>query len=254
MKPVFTIAAVSDIHVNKYPLQKDFFNRVNNNANLLIIGGDMNNGKKEEVEHFLDLVSGVRIPMTVVFGNHDCDTDNIEGIKEMLLKNPLIKILDGEYVEYELNEKRLGIAGTKGFGGGFAPHRLVSRGEQATKSFVEEENREVTRLETALNRMKVAAPDFKIALTHWAAFEETIEGEPKELYPFLGSSRLGDLIESAVPHLALSGHAHHGSSGIKKARGKISACNVAYKANNGKISLFDVFSGGIVEQRYLESH
>ncbi len=254
MKPVFTIAAVSDIHVNKYPIQKDFFNRVNDNANLFIIGGDMNNGKKEEVEHFLDLVSGIRIPMIVVFGNHDCDTDNIEGIKEMLLKNPLIKILDGEYVEYELNGKRLGIAGTKGFGGGFTPHRMANRGERAIKSFVEEEDREVEKLDVALHQMENIAPDFKIVLTHWAAFEETIEGEPEELYLVLGSSRLGDAIEKSAPNLALSGHAHHGSQGIKKARGKISACNIAYKVNEGRMPLFDFLADGDVVLRHLESH
>lgn len=254
MKPIFTIAAISDIHVEKYPLTKGFFDDVNGNGDLLIIGGDMNNGKEEEVKLFLDLVSGVEIPMVVIFGNHDCDAGDTERIKTMLLTNPWIKILDGEYVEYELNGSKIGIAGTKGYGGGFAPYKLVSRGEQATKSFVEEESREVAKLEMSLNRMKISAPDFKIALTHWAAFEETVEGEPRELYPFLGSSRLGDLIENSAPHLALSGHAHHGSSGIKKARGKISACNIAYKANGGKMSLFDVFPGGVIEQRHLESH
>lgn len=254
MKPILTIAAISDIHVNKYPIEKGFFERVNDTADLLIIGGDMNNGKDEEVEHFLDLVSGVRIPIVLVFGNHDCDTDNIEGIKEMLLKNPLIKILDGEYVEYELNGKRLGIAGTKGFGGGFTPYRMASRGEQAMKSFVEEEDREVLKLEAALRQMESAAPDFKIALTHWAAFEETIEGESRELYIPLGSSRLGDAIEQVTPHLALSGHAHHGPQGIKKARGKISACNIAYKVNEGKMPLFDFLPDGDVVLRHLESH
>ena len=254
MKPLFTIAAISDIHVNKYPLQKDFFDCVNENADLFLIGGDMNDGKEEEVEYFLELVSGVRIPMVVIFGNHDCDAGDVKKIGEMLSKNVLIGVLDGQYVEYNLNGKRLGIAGTKGFGGGFTPHRIVGRGEQATKSFVEEEDREVKKLDAALHRMKSAEPDFKVVLTHWAAFEETIEGEPRELYIALGSSRLGDAIERAAPHLALSGHAHHGSQGIKKARGKISACNIAYKANDGKISLFDVLPGGIVEQRHLESH
>ncbi len=254
MKPIFTIAAISDIHVEKYPLTKGFFDDVNGNANLLIIGGDMNNGKEGEVKLFLDLVSGVEIPIVVIFGNHDCDAGDMEGIKTMLSANPRIKILDGEYVEYEFSGSRVGIAGTKGYGGGFAPHRLVSRGEQATKSFVEEENREVAKLETALNRMKIAAPDFKIALTHWAAFEETVEGEPRELYPFLGSSSLGNLIENSVSHLALSGHAHHGSRGIKKARGKISACNIAYKVNEGKMPLFDFLPDGSVVLRHLESH
>lgn len=254
MKPIFTIVAISDIHVNKYPIQKGFFDDVNGNADLLIIGGDMNNGKKEEVVHFLDLVSGVKIPMVIIFGNHDCDTSNGEGIKKELIKNPLITILDGEYVEYELNGKKLGISGTKGFGGGFAPYRIVGRGESVVKDFVEEEHREVAKLETALLQMKNATPDFKIALTHWAAFEETIEGEPKEFYVMLGSSKLGDAIELANPHLTLNGHAHHGPKGIKKARGKIPACNIAYKVNDAKMPLFDFFPDGAVTLRHLENH
>lgn len=254
MNPLFTIAAISDIHVNKYPIQMGFFSGVNDAADLLIIGGDMNDGKHEDVEHFLDLVSDVRIPIVVIFGNHDCDAGDVEKIKEMLLKNSLITVLDGEYIEYTLNGKKLGIAGTKGYGGGFAPHRIINRGEQATKSFIEEEDREVMKLEAALHRMESTAPDFKIALTHWAAFEETVEGEPKELSVVLGSSRLGDAIEKAAPQLALSGHAHHGPQGIKKARGKISACNIAYKVNEGKMPLFDFLSDGSVALRHLESH
>ncbi len=254
MKPIFTIAAISDIHVEKYPLAKGFFDSVNGNADLLIIGGDMNNGKEEEVKLFLDLVSAVEIPIVVIFGNHDCDAGDTKRIKTMLLMNPRVKILDGEYMEYELNGSKVGIAGTKGYGGGFAPHRIASRGEQSIKSFVEEEDREVMKLERALHRMESSASNFKIALTHWAAFEETIEGEPRELYPFLGSSRLGDLIENSAPHLALSGHAHHGSSGIKKARGKIAACNIAYKVNKGKMLLFDFLPDGNVVLRHLESH
>lgn len=254
MKPVFTIAAISDIHVEKYPIQKDFFDHVNGNADLLIIGGDMNNGKDKEVQLFLGLVSSVKMPIVVIFGNHDCDAGDIDKIRKMLSANPLIKILDGEYVEYELNGKMLGIAGAKGYGGGFAPYKIISRGESATKAFVEEEEREVIKLETALRQMETASPDFRITLTHWAAFEETVEGEPKELYVVLGSSRLGDAIEQSAPHLALSGHAHHGSQGIKKARGKIFACNITYKVNEGKMPLFDFFSDGNVVLHHLESH
>jgi len=117
-----------------------------------------------------------------------------------------------------------------------------------------EEAREVEKLQTALNIMEKSSPYFKIALTHWAAFEETIVGEPKELYIVLGSSKLGDAIEQTKPHLALSGHAHHGAKGIKKARGKISACNISYKVNEGKIPLFDFFPDGNVLGRHLENH
>ena len=254
MKLLFTLAAISDIHIDKYPLESDFFNRVNKKADLLIIGGDINNGKEAEVNHFLDLIYGVKIPIIIIFGNHDCDAGSLEKIKMLLSANPLIRVLDGGYVKFELKGKTLGIAGTKGYGGGFAPHMIISRGEMATKSFVEEEEREIEKLQIALHQMNATTPDFKVVLTHWAAFEETIDGEPKELYVMLGSSRLGDAIETISPHLALNGHAHHGPQGIKKARGKISACNISYKVNEGRMPLFDFFSDGSIVLRHLENH
>lgn len=254
MKPLFTIAAISDIHVDKYILRKEFFDDVNDAADLLLIGGDMNNGKDEDVRTFLQLVSGVRIPIVVIFGNHDCDSGNTERIKETLISNTLVRVLDGTYAEYTVKGKTIGIAGAKGYGGGFAPYRIVRRGETATKAFVDEEEREVVKLKSAIHQMEVAAPDFKIALTHWAAFKETIEGEPKELYVVLGSSRLGDVIANTSVHLALSGHAHHGSKGIKKAHGIISVCNIGYKVNDEKMPLLDFFSDESISLRYPESH
>lgn len=254
MKPLFTIAAVSDIHVDKYPFEKKFFEQVNDSADLLLIGGDMNNGKNEEIRLFLDLIADVKIPIVVVFGNHDCDAGDTEAIKRTLLSNPLIRVLDGEYAEYVVRGKTLGIAGTKGYGGGFAPHRIIKRGESATKAFVDEEEREVVKLESALRELELAAPGFRIVLTHWAAFQETIEGESKELYIVLGSSRLGDAIEHVPVHLALSGHAHYGARGIKKARGRISACNISYKTNRERMPLFDFFEDGSVVLRYPKGH
>jgi Icc-related predicted phosphoesterase len=252
MEPIFTIAAISDVHVNKYPLSKDFFTSVNENADLFIIGGDMNDGKPSEVSKFLDLISGVTIPMVIIFGNHDCSSGNVDNIKESLTENSLIKILDGDYTEYQIKGNKIGIAGTKGFGGGFAPHRIVGRGEKAIQDFIQEENIEVEKLQRAVDKMQMASLDYKIVVTHWAAFPEVVEGEPRELYTVLGSSRLGDVIDSVKPELALSGHAHHGPIGIKKTRGLVSACNIAYKVNNGRMLLFDFFSPEKINLRHIE--
>jgi len=168
--------------------------------------------------------------------------------------HPAITVLDGEYAEFSLRGTTVGVVGAKGYGGGFAPYRLVARGEQSTKAFLQEEDREVRKLKAALEKMREACPTFQIVLTHWAAFQETVKGEPKELYIALGSSRLGDAIESINPDLVLSGHAHHGPSTIQKARGKISTCNIAYKVHKGKMPLFDFFSQGKIALRYSESH
>ncbi len=252
MQPKFTLAATSDIHINKYPIEKGFFDAVNEHADLLLIGGDITDGEPGQVERFLDLVLGVTIPMVIILGNHDCSSDNERMIKNLLVKNRLIKFLDGEYAEYDLRGNKVGIAAVKGFGGGFAPHRIVGRGEKAFRMFIEEEAREVGKMQQALIVMQKASPEYRVALTHWAAFPETIEGEPRDLYPVLGSSLLGDAIELSKPHLALSGHAHHGPQGIRKARGFISACNIAYGVNNGKMLLFDFFAPEDVRLRHLE--
>lgn len=252
MESKFTIAATSDIHINKYPIKKEFFNSVNEHADILLIGGDITDGELGQVKHFLDLVSEVTIPMVVILGNHDCSSDNELMIKNLLAKNSLIKFLDGEYAEYDLHGNKVGIAATKGFGGGFAPHRIAGRGEKAFRMFIEEEAHEVRKLQQAFGIMQEASPDYRIVLTHWAAFPETIEGEPLDLYPVLGSSLLGDAIELLKPHLTLSGHAHHGPQGIKKAHGFISACNIAYRVNNGRMLLFDFFAPEDVRLHHLE--
>jgi len=51
-----------------------------------------------------------------------------------------------------------------------------------------------------------------MAILHYAPIAETVEGEPLEIFPFLGSSRLANAIDrfenvKAVIH----GHAHRGS-------------------------------------------
>lgn len=251
MKRLFTVAAISDIHIDKYSLKKSYFDSLIDNADIFLIGGDMNNGKKEEVRSFLELISNINIPIVVIFGNHDCDARDLREIKNELAQNKLIKVLDGGYVEFRLGGKRVGVAGVKGYGGGFFPYKFLGRGEASTKAFVEEENREVEKLNKALIRMKDSLPDFKIILTHFAPFKETIEGESKELYIALGSSKLGDVIKEINPHISLSGHAHHGSRGIKKASGKISTCNISYRVNKEKILLFDFFQNGNIKLRYL---
>ena len=125
MKPIFTVAAISDIHLEKNFLTRDFFSHVNDEANLLLIGGDTTSGATADVKLFLELISDVRVPIVLVFGNHDYNTASEHEIKKMLLTNPLIKILDGDYVGDEFKGSRLGIAGAMGYGGGKTQSRTV---------------------------------------------------------------------------------------------------------------------------------
>lgn len=247
MKKLFTIAAIGDLHLEKYSIDDNYFNGIEKRADILLIGGDMNNGKKEETEHFLKIISEIKIPILMVFGNHECDNRSLSEIrKQILMGNDRIKILDGSYQKFDFQGKTLIVSGAKGYGGGFSPYNIINKGEKTSKKFFQEEAKEVEKLKKVFEKINKIKYDFHVVLTHWAPFEETIKGEPKELYMVLGSSRMGDAIELQKPNLALSGHSHKGSRGIKKARrGQVSACNISYDVNDRKICFFEFSERGI---------
>jgi Icc-related predicted phosphoesterase len=49
-----------------------------------------------------------------------------------------------------------------------------------------------------------------VIVTHYAPICETVEGERHEIFPFLGSSRLAEVIDRHQAVVAFHGHAHHG--------------------------------------------
>lgn len=250
MKKLFTIAATSDFHLEKYTIAENYFSNIDKVADLLLIGGDMNNGKKEEVEYFLKFISKVKIPILIILGNHDCHSRKPVEIKRQLLAgNKLIKILDGNYQKFNFQGKTVVVSGVKGYGGGFSPYNIMNKGEGSTKKFCQEEMREVNKLKKVFEKINKIKFDFQIILSHWSPFVETIKGEPKELYIVLGSSRMGDVIELQKPNLVLNGHAHKGPRGIKKARKMVPACNIALDVNGGKMCLFDFFESGKIKLR-----
>ena len=76
---------------------------------------------------------------------------------------------------------------------------LDAFGEPAIKAFVHESVNEAMRLESALRQLET---ERTMVVLHYAPIPETVEGEPKEIAPFLGSSRLAETIDRY--------HAHHG--------------------------------------------
>ncbi len=250
MKIVLTIAATSDVHINMTVIGKDFFEQVNGKADLLLIAGDLHNGSVRRTENFLELIAGVRIPIALIFGNHDDNEQALDDIKRVLQRHENMTILEGAYVEYFVNGKRVGVAGTKGFGGGFTPNELRGNiGEQLMKDFRKEGDREVSLLQRGLDEMNQRLPDIKIAMTHYAPFKEVVEGEHPEIYMSLGNSKLGDAISAAGVHLAVSGHAHLCTSGLKVTTQDIKTANVGYRVNHGKMCFFDFSDDGSVTMR-----
>lgn len=215
------LAAVADIHIkgDDYEADVSRYSAVNELADVLVIAGDLtNHGLKHEMRSCLNVLEHVHIPIVVVLGNHDHESGEQDELAGML-RLAGIHVLDGNC--FELGE--VGIAGTKGFCGGFAPYELMPFGEGGIKEFVEIAEREATKLNYGLAQLRTPT---KIAVTHYAPIRDTVIGEPEPIFPFLGSSRLERVLERHKPSLALHGHAHKGSfSGEAKCSTRV--CNVA---------------------------
>jgi Icc-related predicted phosphoesterase len=137
-----------------------------------------------------------------VLGNHDHESGMVAEIGRTL-REAGVHLLDGETVEIQ----GIGFAGVKGFAGGFGRGVLGPWGEEAVKRFVHEAVNEALKLESALARLRT---DTKIALLHYSPIAQTVEGEPREIWPYLGCGRLEEPLSRYQVTAVFHGHAHHG--------------------------------------------
>ena len=216
------IAAMSDIHYSRTSqgLLQSVFSQVAERADVLVIAGDLTDyGLADEARVLArDLTSLVKIPIVGVLGNHDYESGE-EAMVRSILVDAGIHMLDGDSVELH----GVGFAGVKGFAGGFGRGALGPWGEQAIKMFVQEALNESLKLESALARLMTK---HKIAILHYAPVRDTVEGEPVEIHPWLGSSRLEEPLTRFEVSAVVHGHAHKGSP-EGKTSGNIPVYNVA---------------------------
>ena len=204
---VVRIAAVSDLHYSKtsqgalLPL----FAEITNSADVLVVAGDLTDyGLAEEAKLLAkDLTSALKIPAVGVLGNHDYEAGEEKEIAR-ILQDAGVRMLDGDTCEVH----GVGFAGVRGFCGGFGRGALGAWGEGVIKAFVHEAISEALKLESALARLKT---EHRIAIVHYAPIRETVEGEPLEIYPFLGSSRLEEPLTRYEVSAVFHGHAHKGT-------------------------------------------
>ncbi|HTK47454.1 MAG TPA: metallophosphoesterase [Gemmatimonadaceae bacterium] len=209
------IAAVSDVHYGKHSqgALQPLFTQIAERADVLLIPGDLTDyGLAEEARLLArDLTAAVKIPIVAVLGNHDYESDQSQDIAD-ILTDAGVHVLDGDAVEVH----GIGFAGVKGFAGGFGRGTLGPWGERAIKQFVQEAVNEALKLESALARLKNAT---RIALLHYSPIRATVEGEPAEIFPWLGSSRLEEPLTRFQVSAVVHGHAHKGSPEGKTATG-----------------------------------
>jgi Icc-related predicted phosphoesterase len=204
------IAAVGDLHYGEgsQGILKPGLEHLPDRADLLLLAGDLTRwGKPEEVQVLADELRGLPIPMIAVLGNHDYHCGR-EGEVRRLLEAAGVRVLEGEGTTVDVDGVRVGIAGTKGFGGGFRGAHGSDFGEPEMKAFVGHTKMLSDRLAKALTGLDA---DLRIALLHYSPIEGTLEGERLEIYPFLGSYLMAEAVDSAGADLVVHGHAHHGS-------------------------------------------
>jgi Icc-related predicted phosphoesterase len=199
------IAATADLHFSpqSYAKLKDQFERVRDEADVLVLAGDLTNyGQPNEMEPLLNVLVRLRLPTIVVLGNHDYESGLEEELCRMMV-NGGIKVLDGTAYERD----GIGFAGTKGFVGGFGRGMLTAFGERQIKDFVRASIDEALKLERAMSQLRATK---RVVVVHYSPIAETVQGEAPEIFPFMGTSRLGEVIDRHGADLVVHGHAHHG--------------------------------------------
>ncbi|GAB2958921.1 metallophosphoesterase [Amycolatopsis acidiphila] len=203
------VAAVGDVHLGEdgRGRLRPALDNLAEHADVLLLAGDLTrHGAVDEARVAAEEFSDLPVPVVAVLGNHDYHGDAADDIAK-LLEDHGIRVLEGDAVTLDVDGKRLGVAGVKGFGGGFAGKCASNFGEREMKAFVGHTIERAERLRSALESLDT---DVRIALTHYSPIPETLRGEPPEIYPFVGCYQLGEVIDECGVALAVHGHAHFG--------------------------------------------
>jgi Icc-related predicted phosphoesterase len=203
---VVRVAALSDIHYSKSSQGslQPLFNQIADAADVLVLGGDLTDyGLAEEARILAKDLAAVKIPVVAVLGNHDFEAGEEREVSR-ILTDVGVHVLDGDTWEFH----GVGFAGVRGFCGGFGRGALGPWGEKIIKDFVHEAVQEALKLESALARLTTL---HKIVVMHYSPIRATVEGEPLEIFPFLGSSRLEEPLSRFDVTAVFHGHAHRGA-------------------------------------------
>lgn len=204
------IAAVGDVHLaeDTRGSLRAALDSLPGRADVLLLAGDLTrHGTLEEARVVADEFGGLAVPVVAVLGNHDYHSDAEREITGLLTDRG-ITVLEGDGVVLDVGSCRVGIAGVKGFCGGYAGKCASAFGEPEMKQFIRPTIEAADRLRSTLRDLDA---DARVALTHYSPIAATLRGEPPEIHPFLGSYLLAEAIDDAGADLAVHGHAHYGT-------------------------------------------
>ena len=207
------IGAIGDVHIaaDSVGSLRPGLTASSEDIDVLLFAGDLTKcGTRDEAELFVAELADVDVPMVAVLGNHDYHSGE-EAEVSAVLRDRGIDVLEGGRVTVEIDGRLLGVAGTKGFGGGFAGTAASAFGEPEMKAFVCHTQQLAAQLCVDLRALAAQGCDRRVALLHYAPIAETVRGEPLEIFPFLGSQLLGEAVDEAGADLVLHGHAHAGT-------------------------------------------
>ncbi|WP_063018378.1 metallophosphoesterase family protein [Nocardia niwae] len=237
------IAAVGDVHlgVDSRGQWRPALEGLVERADVLLLAGDLTrHGGADEGRVVAEEFADLGVPVVAVLGNHDYHGDAEREITAALTDHG-ITVLEGTSVTLHVDGSTLGVAGTKGFGGGFAGKCASVFGEPLMREFAGHTVEVAAALGTALDALDT---DITVALTHYSPISDTLHGEPREIYPFLGSYLLGEAIDEHGADLALHGHAHAGTE-RGTTPGGIRVRNVAQPVIRAAYAVYDMHPAAV---------
>lgn len=203
------IAAAGDIHFDRQSHNRlgQHMNDLSERADLFLLAGDLTQtGHPEEMRVVANDLKNSPIPVVAVLGNHDYHVDQVKLVSQ-ILSDAGVVVLEKNSTVITINGEKIGIAGAKGFGGGFVGAAGADFGEQEMKKFMRHSKNEARLLEQVIKDLDT---DYKIVLLHYSPTTQTLTGEKKEIYPFLGCYYLAEAVDYGKADIVFHGHAHRG--------------------------------------------
>jgi Icc-related predicted phosphoesterase len=232
------VAAAGDIHASEQERMRvtAAFAGLERGTDLVLLAGDLTTyGDPAEVAVLADACRGLDVPVCAVLGNHDWHLNRAHELCAVL-EDAGVQLLERRATVVDVRGLEVGVVGSKGFVGGFPDYVLPDFGEPLLRQVYAETTADVEALEHGLR--EIEGCDLRIVLLHYSPTSTTLEGEPRGIWPFLGSHRLAGPIADHCPDIVLHGHAHAGT--FEGYVGRVPVYNVALAVTGRDFWYFDL--------------